>query len=80
MHDLFIFDNSSVFSDLPLWWRKFMDAHSRVGLLTEDELNAILKPLNARFFTTKTADGQYVDRYLRFNNEADMSFFILRWS
>lgn len=80
MHDLFIFDESCVYDDVPIWWRNFMETHNGQVLLTEDELNAILKPINARFFTTKTADGQYGDRYLRFDNEADISLFILRWS
>ncbi|HAC14761.1 MAG TPA: hypothetical protein DCE78_02275 [Bacteroidetes bacterium] len=81
MHNLFIFDDSCRYEDVPIWWRNFMDAHCKSPiLLTEDELNDILNPLNARFFTTKNEDNEFGDRYLKFENEADISLFILRWS
>ncbi|HAC14762.1 MAG TPA: hypothetical protein DCE78_02280 [Bacteroidetes bacterium] len=82
MHDLFIFGSSAKYDDVPIWWRNFLKAHSdnKNNLITAEVLNKILKPQDIMFYSTKGLGEGFGDRYLRFENEADISLFILRWS
>lgn len=77
MTDILIFDEFA--QKAPIWWSNFLKHHN-ANLASEFDLNNWLQPFNAVFYTTKDAKWGYGERRLKFNDESDITYFILRWS